>query len=192
MAETDMHVGLHAGSDPYEADTFNSSYHGGPGGHRMNYDEARYYMQIAAAKLVASGVFDRHPTLKCLVSDVGATWVPFMADHLDEAYRQYVDRVLSKFKRLPSEYVFENVYASFQHDRSAPQTLAGMGYENVCWGSDYPYLEGTFGRTRKTLHELIADLTPEQRERITKGALQELFPHVPRAPEDGTELSEDA
>jgi hypothetical protein len=192
MAETHNPVGLHAGSDPYEADTFSSGYHGGPDGHRMHYDEARYYVQTAAAKLVASGVFDRHPKPKCLVSDVGATWVPFMADHLDKAYGQAVDRVLSKFKRLPSEWVFENVHASFQHDPSAPQALAGMGYENVCWGSDYPYLEGTFGRTRKTLHELIADLTPEQRERITKGALKELFPHVPPAPEDGTELSEDA
>jgi predicted TIM-barrel fold metal-dependent hydrolase len=138
MAETDMHVGLHAGSDPYEADTFNGSYHGGPGGHRMNYDEARYRMQIAAAKLVTSGVFDRHPKLKCLVSDVGATWVPFMADHLDEAYRQYIDRVFSKFKRLPSEYVFENVYASFQHDRSAPQTLAGMGLRERVLGQRLP------------------------------------------------------
>ncbi len=42
----------------------------------MNYYEASYHMQLAAAKLVASGVFDRHPTLKCVVSEGGATWVP--------------------------------------------------------------------------------------------------------------------
>ncbi len=115
-----------------------------------------------------------------------------MADRLDEAYRQHVNQVWPKFKRLPSEYLFENVYASFQHDRSAPQALAAMGYQNVCWGSDYPHLEGTFGHTQKTLHELVDDLTPAQRERMTKGAFQELFPHVPPAPADGTEIPEEA
>ena len=30
-----MHVGFHAGSDPHEADTFNGTYHRGPGGHQL-------------------------------------------------------------------------------------------------------------------------------------------------------------
>ena len=148
-------------------------------------------MQLAAAKLVSSGVFERHPALKCMVSEGGATWVPFMADRLDEAYRQHANQVWPRFSRLPSEYLFENVYASFQHDGSASQALAAMGYRNVCWGSDYPHIEGTFGHTQKTLHELVGELTPDQRYRITKGAFEELFPHVPAAPADGTELSDD-
>jgi predicted TIM-barrel fold metal-dependent hydrolase len=191
LAEAGMHVGFHAGSDPHEADTFNGTYHRGPGGHLMNYYEASYHMQLAAAKLVASGVFERHPTLKCVVSEGGATWVPFMGDRLDEAYRQHVNQVWPKFSRLPSEYLFENVYASFQHDRSAPQALVAMGYQNVCWGSDYPHLEGTFGHTQKTLRELVADLTPEQRKRITQGTFEELFPHVPPAPADGVEMPDE-
>jgi predicted TIM-barrel fold metal-dependent hydrolase len=191
LADVGMHVGFHAGSDPHEADTFNGTYHRGPGGHLLNYYEASYHMQLGAAKLVASGVFERHPTLKCMVSEGGATWVPFMADRLDEAYRQHVNQVWPKMKRLPSEYLFENVYASFQHDRSAPQACAAMGFKNVCWGSDYPHIEGTFGHSQKTLHELVDDLAPDDRARITKGAFQELFPHVPPAPEDGTELPDD-
>jgi predicted TIM-barrel fold metal-dependent hydrolase len=186
-----MHVGFHAGSDPHEADTFNGTYHRGPGGHLMNYFEASYHMQLAAAKLVSSGVFERHPTLKCMVSEGGATWVPFMADRLDEAYRQHVNQVWPKFSRLPSEYLYSNVYASFQHDRSAPAALMAMGFQNVCWGSDYPHIEGTFGHTQKTLHELFDDVDDVSRERITKGAFQELFPHIPPAPADGTELPEE-
>lgn len=188
LAETGMHVGFHAGSDPHEADTFNGTYHRGPGGHIMNYYECSYHMQLAACKLVSSGVFERHPTLKCMVSEGGATWVPFMADRMDEAYRQHSNQVWPKMSRLPSEYLFENVYASFQHDRSAPQALIAMGFRNVCWGSDYPHIEGTFGHTQKTLHELFDDVGSEHRHRITKGAFEELFPHVPPAPEDGTEL----
>ena len=47
-----------------------------------------------------------------------------------------------------------------------------MGYKNVMWGSDYPHIEGTFGHTQKTLHELFDDVPGEVRERVTRGALR--------------------
>ena len=53
-----------------------------------------------------------------------------------------------------------------------------MGYPNVLWGSDYPHIEGTFGHTQKTLHELFDDADPATTERITRGAFLELFPSV--------------
>jgi hypothetical protein len=47
-----------------------------------------------------------------------------------------------------------------------------MGYRNTLWGSDYPHLEGTFGHTQKTLHQLFDDLAPEVGARITRGGVQ--------------------
>ncbi len=192
LDEVGMHIGFHVGSDPHEADTFNGVYFRGPGGHLLNYNEASIGGQRAALKLIASGVFERHPSLKAIVSEGGATWGPFIADRMDEAYRQHVNQVWPKFSRLPSEFLYENVYASFQHDRSAPIAATAMGWRNVCWGSDYPHIEGTFGHTQKTLHELFDDLTPEDRHRITRGSFEELFPHAPKAPADGTEVDNDS
>ena len=57
-----------------------------------------------------------------------------------------------------------------------------MGWRNVCWGSDYPHLEGTFGHTQETLHALFDGVEPTARQRITVGAFQEMFPHIPDAP----------
>jgi hypothetical protein len=83
---------------------------------------------------------------------------------------------------LPKEILYRQVYASFQHDESAPGALTAMGYQNVMWGSDYPHLEGTYGHTQKTLHELFDSLDAPARDRITQGAFRELFPHVAPAP----------
>ena len=53
-----------------------------------------------------------------------------------------------------------------------------MGYRNILWGSDYPHIEGTFGHTQKTLHELFDDVDPATTDRITRGSFLELFPSV--------------
>jgi predicted TIM-barrel fold metal-dependent hydrolase len=154
----------------------------GPGGAVINYVETTYGGQKVATKLVASGALDRHPNLRVLISEGGATWVPFLGDRMNEGYRQHGMFVRPTLSRLPKEILFSQVYASFQHDESAPAANFAMGYQNAMWGSDYPHLEGTFGHTQKTLHELFDDCTSEVRERITSGAFRELFPHVSQPP----------
>jgi predicted TIM-barrel fold metal-dependent hydrolase len=182
LEETGLVIGFHIGSEPHEASESNGLYYRGPGGALLNYMETTYGGQRAVAMLIAGGVFDRHPALRAIVSEGGATWGPFVADRLDEAYRQHAPMVRPRLPRLPSEYLYENVYASFQHDRSAVAAVTAMGWRNVCWGADYPHTEGTFGHTQKTLGELFGDLDPHTRQRITQGAFRELFPHVPPAP----------
>lgn len=182
LDDTGLVLGYHIGTEPHDASTFHGAYFRGAGGALLNYMETTYGGQRAVAKMIASGVFDRHPALKVIVSEGGATWGPFVADRLDEAYRQHASAVRPTLARLPSEYLYENVYASFQHDRSAVAANWAMGWKNVVWGSDYPHLEGTYGHTQKTLHELFDDVDAETRRRITVGAFEELFPHVPPAP----------
>ena len=177
-----MVCAFHIGTEPHDASGFHGNYYRGPGGAILNYMETTFGGQRAVAMLIAAGVFDRHPDLRVMVSEGGATWGPFIADRLDEAYRQHASAVRPTLRRLPSEYLYEHVYASFQHDRSAPAAMWAMGWRNVLWGSDYPHLEGTFGHSQKTLHELFDDVDSATRERITVGAFAELFPHVPAPP----------
>ena len=148
----------------------------------LNYVGTCYGGQHVAMKLVASGALDRHPQLKVLISEGGASWVPFLGDRMNEGYRQHGAFVRPTLSTLPKEILYRQVYASFQHDESAPAAMWAMGYRNILWGSDYPHLEGTFGHTQKTLHELFDDVEPEVRERITRGSFEELFPHVSEPP----------
>jgi predicted TIM-barrel fold metal-dependent hydrolase len=175
-------LSFHIGTEPRDATTSHGAYYRGPGGALLNYVETTYGGQRAVTKLIAAGVFDRFPDLRVIVSEGGATWGPFLADRLDEGYRQHASAVRPTLRKLPSEYLYTNVYASFQHDRSAIAAVTAMGWRNVLWGSDYPHIEGTYGHTQKTLHELFDDVDDATRRRITVGAFEELFPHVPPAP----------
>jgi predicted TIM-barrel fold metal-dependent hydrolase len=180
--ETGTVLGFHIGTEPHSPEESTGVYFRGPGGAVLNYVETTYGGQRCTTQLIASGALDRHPDLRVLVSEGGATWGPFLADRMDEAYRQHGFATRPKLSKLPSEYLYGQVYASFQHDRSAVQANVAMGWQNVMWGSDYPHLEGTFGHSQKVLHELFDDVADAPRRRITVGAFEELFPHVPPAP----------
>jgi predicted TIM-barrel fold metal-dependent hydrolase len=186
LADTGMIIGFHIGTEPHEYTKQTNVYFRGPGGAVLNYCETTYGGQRAVTQLIASGALDRHPSLRILVSEGGATWGPFMGDRMDEAYRQHGAAVRPQLEHVPSSYIYERVYASFQHDRTAVLANTAMGWQNVVWGSDYPHFEGTFGHTQKTLHELFDDIDGAASRRMRVGAFAELFPHVPPAPPDGT------
>jgi predicted TIM-barrel fold metal-dependent hydrolase len=181
-------VTFHIGSDP--VDLSEKAHAGlvyrGPGGAVLNYAETTFSGQRVAMKMVASGALDRHPRLKVLIAEGGASWVPFLGDRMREGYRQHHAAVRPKLSRDPKEILYDQVYASFQHDETAVQTYTGMGYDKVCFGSDYPHMEGTFGHTQETLRSLFDGVSDDVRYRITQGAFLELFPNVPPIPSHTT------
>lgn len=178
-----MVLAVHIGTDPVDMTAGGAGVvYRGPGGAIMNYTESTFSGQRAAMKLVASGALDRHPDLKVLISEGGATWIPFLGDRMREGYRQHHASVRPNLSRDPKEILMTQVYASFQHDETAVAAHDAMGYKNVMFGSDYPHMEGTFGHTQDTLKELFDGVSEETRLRITQGAFYELFPHVPPVP----------
>src|SRR3978361_2371606 len=177
--EAGIVLAFHIGTDPVEVTASNSATGGagqvypGAGGRIMNYAETTFSGQRAAMKMVASGALDRHPDLKVLISEGGATWVPFLGDRMLEGYRQHHAMVRPKLSRSPKEILYSQVYASFQHDESAIGAVTAMGYNNVMWGSDYPHIEGTYGHTQLTLHHLFDGVDPAVQHRITIGTFNE-------------------
>jgi len=173
LEDLELVAAFHIGGDPGEHTAYR-----GLGGAVLNYTNSTYSGQRAAMVMVASGALDRHPDLKVLISEGGASWVPFLGDRMVEGYRQHSMFVKPVLTRSPKEILYNQVYCSFQHEESAIPTFTACGYRNVLWGSDYPHLEGTFGHTQKTLHELFDDQSEEVAGRIMRGTFEELFPHV--------------
>jgi predicted TIM-barrel fold metal-dependent hydrolase len=155
----------------------------GPGGAVVNYMETTYPGMRVLSHLVAGGALDRHPSLKVLIAEGGAAWVPALGDRMDEAYRQHGMFVRPRLSRLPSEIIRQQVYASFQHDISAVQVIEDTQYHNVMWGDDYPHLEGTYGHTQATLHQLFDEVDPRIADRVLRGTFEELF-NVPPMSDD--------
>jgi hypothetical protein len=180
IEETGLVLTIHIGTDG-ETTVFR-----GPGGAVMNYVETTYGGQRATTQLISGGALDRHTGLRVLIAEGGAAWAPFLGDRMNEGYRQHGMFVRPTLSLPPKDYIYRQVYVSFQHDVTAVPALTAMGYQNVMWGSDYHHLEGTYGHTQKTLHELFDGVDEKVRHRITVGAFLDLFPHIgePRGDEE--------
>jgi predicted TIM-barrel fold metal-dependent hydrolase len=132
--------------------------------------EASFFSQRNLWVLIWSGVFDRFPDLQVVFTEARADWVPNTLMLLDGIHRAPFFRNIEKTaRRKPSEY-FERqvtIAASFMNS-----VEAGMRHEigvgNLMWGADFPHVEGTWPRTRKSLARCFAGVPAEDVRAILK------------------------
>jgi predicted TIM-barrel fold metal-dependent hydrolase len=127
--------------------------------------------------LVWSGVFERHPRLKFVMTEQGATWVVPALAQLDSQYELPMFRHLRrKLPRKPSEYFRANAYigAAFM-DGDAAAARYEIGVDKLMWGSDYPHMEGTWPHTQEKLREALADVPRAEVDRILGTTAAEVY-----------------
>jgi predicted TIM-barrel fold metal-dependent hydrolase len=118
-------------------------------------------------QLLLGGVFDRHPDLRLMMTEVRADWIPATLRHLDAVYEEHRDDLPAQ--RRPSEYWTTNCMAglSFMH-RAEVEMRDEIGVETIDFGRDYPHTEGTWPNTADYLRSLFAGV-PERDVRLILG-----------------------
>jgi predicted TIM-barrel fold metal-dependent hydrolase len=102
-------------------------------------------------QLTLGGVFDRHPDLKLLLTEIRADWLPAMLRHLDAIFEQHRRDLPTRSK--PSEH-WQRVgttCVSFAH-RAEIEMRDEIGVDTMAFGRDYPHPEGTWPNTRQWIH----------------------------------------
>ena len=90
-----------------------------------------------------TGLFERHPKLKAAVFEASSTWLSFLLDECDKAYRLYRnERKLPPLKRLPSETFFEHCMTGFEGDEAPPPRFPEFYSDILIWSSDVYHHDG--------------------------------------------------
>jgi predicted TIM-barrel fold metal-dependent hydrolase len=118
-------------------------------------------------QLMYGGVFDRHPDLKLLLTEIRLDWIPATLRHLDDLYDEHRDEIPAK--RTPSEYWHSNCLAgaSFIHQAEV-EMRHEIGVETMLFGRDFPHPEGTWPHTEHFLRAAFAGV-PEDELRLILG-----------------------
>jgi predicted TIM-barrel fold metal-dependent hydrolase len=139
--------------------------------------ELPFYGTRNFVHMLCSGVFERFPRLKFVITESGLASFPPMLKHLDGIIASVRKGSIGELKyaegtSLPksaTEYFQQNVWVgcSFptRADLKAREVLPA---ERFMWGSDYPHDEGTPPFTREHLRQVMYDM-PEPELRAILG-----------------------
>ncbi|MFV0260210.1 MAG: amidohydrolase family protein [Acidimicrobiales bacterium] len=117
--------------------------------------------------ICASGVAERHPTLRFGAIEAGIGWVPWMLEAMDEAYLKHHMWVRPKLDELPSTYFRRQGFSSFQEDRPGLDLARDHGLvDNFLWANDFPHHEGSWPYSAQAIERTMGSLTDDERARI--------------------------
>jgi predicted TIM-barrel fold metal-dependent hydrolase len=129
--------------------------------------EFHFYSQRPFLHLLLSGVFERHPDLKFVMTEMGAYWLPPVLKLLDQAIvrvretgrtgeLRYGDE--SILPMTATEYFNRNCWVAVSSPKAPDvEAIREIGLGRFMWGSDYPHDEGTAPFTREHLRQLFHD-----------------------------------
>ncbi len=147
--------------------------------------EVPFYAQRPLVHMLLSGVFERHPALKFVITESGAEWMPPLLKRLDATLETIRATGATGELRFPpeaalprsaTEYVQQNVWMGVS--MPGPGDLAAaevLGEGRWMWGSDYPHDEGTHPFTRESLRALFSDRDPAEVHQLVAANAAELY-----------------
>ncbi|MGB2712686.1 MAG: amidohydrolase family protein [Vicinamibacterales bacterium] len=121
---------------------------------------------LAAARLVFSGVVERYPRIRWVLTHMGGA-IPYLAERLDRGWRAFAD-CRQHINRPPSEYLRTFYYDTVNFNPAALRlALDFAGPDRLLAGSDYPHQIGSIPLMLETIEKL--DLTSDVKEKILGG-----------------------
>jgi predicted TIM-barrel fold metal-dependent hydrolase len=132
--------------------------------------------QDVIGTLVLSGVFERHPGLRVVCVEADAGWMPHFMYRMDHAFKRHRHWLpAGTLSRLPSEYLREHVYLTFQDDWVAFKVAPLLDVGRLMWANDFPHSDSTWPWSREILAEHTKDLSPKAVRRILHDNVAELY-----------------
>jgi predicted TIM-barrel fold metal-dependent hydrolase len=148
--------------------------------------EVSHYSRRPLAFLLLSGVFERFPRLKFVMTEQGCAWLPPLLGQWDGLLKGIRDNGAIgelRFKpehRLPrsaTEYFRQNVWlgVSFPHTADVVAARESLGIDKFMWGSDFPHDEGTYPYTTLSLRQLFSDWPEADLRQVLAGNAAQMY-----------------
>ena len=164
--EHGMPVNLHTGASGAATDSrfLYDKEHGG----MLGLYEVFVFTRRPLWFMILSGVFDRHPDLKVVVTENGVQWLPSLVRDMEGFFETHGGAPLrSNLRRRPSDYVRDHVYLGGSlMKRSEAEMRDEIGVDRLMWGADYPHLEGAAPVHRQVLAHVFGGMPPSDIRRM--------------------------
>ena len=108
---------------------------------------------LAAAKLVFSGVAERFPRIRWVLSHLGGA-IPYISERLDRGYYAFSECRVN-IQKPPSDYLKHFYYDTVNFDPHALElSVTFAGAEHILAGSDYPHQIGSIPKMLESIRAM--------------------------------------
>ena len=125
--------------------------------------------------LIQSGVCERFPDLKFVITEFETGWIAHLLRRLDWAFVRGGGERVTGLKMLPSQYWRRNFAITFEDDPLGIMTRDFIGTDTMMWGNDYPHGDSVFPHSQQVLSEILSDCTDEERWQMTVKNVVDLY-----------------
>jgi predicted TIM-barrel fold metal-dependent hydrolase len=177
-ADLDMPIALHTNTRPAAGKTYSKAEE--LGGYAPYYTAMvmeQSYIQDSLLQLTFAGMFEKYPALKIVSAEADISWMPALMGRADKYYdgRHRRGHVLP-LKRLPSEYMRDNIWHSFIKDPVGLGTYNDAGLvDRVMWSTDYPHPASFFPDSLQVFRDDLASLPAEDKKKIVHDNAAKLY-----------------
>ena len=108
---------------------------------------------LAAAKLVFSGIPERFPRIRWVLTHMGGA-IPYLAERLDRGFEAFSE-CRAHISRPPTSYLKQFYFDTVNFDPNAIElAIAFAGVDRILAGSDYPHMIGSIPKMLATIRGL--------------------------------------
>ncbi len=131
----------------------------------------------AIPSVIFSGVLERYPKLRVVMTECGIGWIPYLLDRMDYEWEEHSEDPIWQelIKTRPSDLFRAQMYATFQKDAVGPLLAERFCPDSFMWGSDYPHPDGVWPDSYAQIEKDLGELSEELRRKIVNDNARALY-----------------
>ncbi len=130
---------------------------------------------FAAADLIFSPVFHRHPKLKVGLSEGGIGWMPYLLERMDNTWERHRFYQNLNQDARPSELFKKHFHGCFIDDRFGVSVRHDVGVDRITWECDYPHSDSYWPKSRAYAAEMLADVPDDEVHKMVELNARRLY-----------------
>lgn len=137
---------------------------------------------MTAVDWMFSGILERHPGLKVILSEGGAGWLPYILERTEKAFhdgRIQANREIGQSgsgdSRPPKQVFSEQMYVCLVDERFALRSLGDIPVDNVLFEGDYPHGDGLWPNNRVYLEKALSEVPEDDARKIAETNLRRVL-----------------
>jgi predicted TIM-barrel fold metal-dependent hydrolase len=137
---------------------------------------------MAGIDWLMSGILERHPGIKVILSEGGAGWIPYILERADKAFHDprikpnlAIGQTSKGGETSPSQLFRDHMYVCLVDEHFALRSLGDIPVDNLLWEGDYPHGDGLWPHNHEYLEKALNAVPDEDARKIAETNLRGLL-----------------